>query len=199
MKSRRIVFVALFALLVCSLIPSPAKAGAPTDQIRATVDKVLAIVSDPRLKSEDKKQEQRDQLREVISARFDFNEMAKRSLGPNWARHTLEEQRAFVKLFTDLLEKTYADKIESYNGKKVLYTREKQDGDDAKVDTKLATKKSEEYSISYKLHSSGGDWKVYDVVIENISLVNNYRSQFSHVLANSSFDDLLRRMSEKHS
>ncbi len=69
--------------------------------------------------------------------------------------------------------------------------------DDAEVDTQLATKKSEEYSISYKLHSSGGDWKVYDVVIENISLVGNYRSQFSHVLANSSFDDLLRRMGEK--
>ncbi len=197
MKRYRTPLAALFTLFVCFLIPSLARAGAPTDQVRATADKVLAIVQDPSLKSPDKEQERRNQLREVISARFDFDEMAKRSLGPTWNRRSPEEQREFVKLFTDLLEKTYADKIESYNGQKILYTHEKQNGNDAEVDTKIVTKKGEDFSINYKLHSAGGDWKVYDIVIENISLVNNYRSQFNHVLASSSFDDLLRRMRGK--
>ncbi len=195
MKNFRTLPIALFAFLVCSLINvSSGRAGVPMDQLRSTTDKVLDILKDPNLKSEGKKEERRAELRKVIYQRFDFDEMAKRSLGPNWARRSPEEQREFVKLFTDLLENTYADKMESYNGEKILYGREKQEGDDAQVDTKIVTQKGEQYSINYKLHPVGGDWKVYDVVIENISLVNNYRSQFNHVLASSSFDDLLRRM-----
>ncbi len=198
MKSSKILSMTFItALLVWALIPVRANASAPTDQVRATADKVLAILRDPNLKGESKKQERRSQLREVISARFDFNEMAKRSLGPTWGRVKPEQQSEFVKLFTDLLEGTYADKMESYNGEKILYTREREDGDNAQVDSKVATKKGEEFSINYKLQSSGGDWKVYDVVIENISLVNNYRSQFNHVLARSSFDDLLQRLRQK--
>lgn len=195
MKKFKILTVALLALLVFSF-PFPLRAGAPTDQLRSTVDRVLAILQDPKLKSEDKKTERRDELRKVIYERFDFNEMAKRSLGPNWRQRSPEEQREFVNLFTELLENTYADKMESYNGEKVLYAREKPDRDDAEVDTEVVTKKGE-FSINYKLHPVGADWKVYDVVIENISLVNNYRSQFNHVLASSSFDDLLRRMRQK--
>ena len=136
-------------------------------------------------------------MRQVISARFDFAEMAKRSLGQQWQRRTAEEQAEFVKLFTDLLEDAYVSKMESYNGEKVLYTRENQDSDSVEVDTKIATKKGEEYSINYKLHQSKGEWKVYDVVIENVSLVNNYRSQFNRILANSSFNDLVQRIKEK--
>ncbi len=193
MKNSTTLPIALFAFLVCSLInAAPGRAGVPMDQLRSTTDKVLTILKDPNLK--DKKEERRAELRKVIYQRFDFDEMAKRSLGPNWGRRSPDEQGEFVKLFTNLLENTYADKMESYNGEKILYGREKQEGDDAQVDTKIVTQKGEQYAINYKLHPVGGDWKVYDVVIENISLVNNYRSQFNHVLASSSFDDLLRRM-----
>lgn len=197
MRSDKTRYAALFLSVLYFLLPSPLRAGVPTEQVQTTVDKVLSILRDPQLKSENKSEERTSQLRQVISHRFDFNEMAKRSLGAHWRRVTPEKQQEFVKLFTDLLEKTYVDKIASYNGEKVLYTRENQDKDYAEVDTKIVTKKGEEFSINYKLHPASGQWKVYDVVIENISLVNNYRSQFNRVIAGSSFEDLLRRLNEK--
>ncbi len=193
--------IRFLALVVWSLylfVPSPLSAGAPTDQIRETADKVLAILRDPNLKSEAKKEERRSELRQVIYTRFDFEDMAKRSLGAYWRGRTPEEQQDFVKTFSELLEKSYADKIESYNGEKFAYKSEVQDKDYAEVDTKVATKKGEEFSINYKLHLVNGVWKVYDVAIENISLVNNYRSQFNRILSTSSYDELMRRMKEKN-
>jgi phospholipid transport system substrate-binding protein len=173
----------------------PAAAGPPTDQTRMTVDRVLSILKNPSLQSNPK--QRREQLRETIYPRFDFTEMAKRSLGPHWSRRSPQEQQEFVKVFTDLLESSYVDQIESYNGEKIAYTREQLDKDSAEVFTKVITKKGEEFSINYKLHPVGGEWKVYDVVVEDVSLVNNYRSQFNRVLANASFDELLRKLQQK--
>lgn len=195
LKAQKVIVLVL--LLLVSL-PDPARAGIPSDQVRQTTDKVLLILQDPRLKAADKKNERRGQLRQVISARFDFNEMAKRSLGQHWQRRSAEEQRQFVQLFSDLLERSYADQIESFNGEKIVYSRENQDRDHAEVDTRVITSKGEEFAVNYKLHSAGQEWKVYDVVIENISLVNNYRSQFNRVLANSSFAEFLRKLQEKN-
>ncbi len=197
MRSYKTRYAALFLSVFYFLIPSPLRAGIPTEQIQTTVDKVLNILQDSRLKPENKKEERKNLLRQALSPRFDFHEMAKRSLGTHWQRVAPEKQQEFVKLFTDLLEKTYVDKIDSYSGEKVLYTRENQDRDSAEVDTKIVTKKGEGFSINYRLHSASGQWKVYDVVIENISLVNNYRSQFNRVLRESSFEELLRRMRGK--
>ena len=177
--------------------PVSVAAGAPEDQVRQSVDKLLAILSDPRLKQEGKKNERREELKKVIYQRFDFTEMARRSLGPEWRRHTPEEQKEFVKLFTDLLERAYLDRIESYNGEKVQYLGEREDHSYAEVQTKLVNNKGQEFSINYRLHNVNGDWKVYDVVGEDISVVNNYRAQFSHVLASSSYQELIHRMKEK--
>jgi phospholipid transport system substrate-binding protein len=177
--------------------PVSVAAGAPEDQVRQSVDKLLAILSDPRLKQEDKKNERREELKKVIYQRFDFTEMARRSLGPEWRRHTPEEQKEFVKLFTDLLERAYLDRIESYNGEKVQYLGEREDHGYAEVQTKLVNNKGQEFSINYRLHNVNGDWKVYDVVGEDISVVNNYRAQFSHVLASSSYQELIHRMKVK--
>lgn len=185
----------VFFLVFYFSVPSALQAGIPTDQVRNTVDKVLTILQDPSFKS--KMTERRQQLRHIMSARFDFAEMAKRSLGQHWGRRTPKEQEEFVKLFTDLLEDSYVNKIESYNGEKVLYTRENEDSTSAEVNTKIVTKKGEEFAVNYKLHPVGKEWKVYDVVVENISLVNNYRSQFNRILAKSSFEDLIQRMKEK--
>lgn len=181
------------------LLASPADAGAPTEQIRSTADKVLSILKDPKLRSPARKNERREQLRAVIYPRFDFAEMAKRSLGPQWSQRSPQEQREFVRLFTELLEHTYVGKIESYNGEKITYSHENIDDDHAEVFTKVVTKKGQDFSVNYLLHSVNGDWKVYDVVIENISLVNNYRAQFNSVLARSSFDGLLRKLQAKAS
>lgn len=198
MQQHKAQKVIVLVLLLLVFLPDSSRAGIPSDQVRQTADKVLSILQDPRLKAADKKKERRDQLRQVISARFDFDEMAKRSLGQHWQRRTTEEQRQFVQLFTDLLERSYVDKIESFNGEKVLYGRENQDGDQAEVDTRVVTNKGEEFSVNYKLYSAGREWKVYDVVIENISLVNNYRSQFNRVLANSTFAEFLRKLQGKN-
>jgi phospholipid transport system substrate-binding protein len=172
-------------------------AGVPGDQVRQTADKVLAILKDPQLKGESKKNERRDKLKEVIYQRFDFTEMARRSLGSEWRRHSPEEQREFVKLFTGLLERAYLDNIESYNGEKFQYLKEREDNNYAQVDTKIIDAKGQEFSVNYRLHNRNGDWKVYDVVIEDISLINNYRSQFNRVLATSSHEELVNRMKGK--
>lgn len=179
------------------LLALPAGAGAPTEQIRATADKVLSILNNPELRSAARKNERREQLRAVIYPRFDFAEMAKRSLGPQWSRRSPQEQREFVRLFTEVLENSYVGNIESYNGEKMTYTRENLDKDHAEVFTKVVTKKGEDFSVNYILRPVDGEWKVYDVVIENISLVNNYRSQFNRILAKASFDELLRKLQAK--
>ena len=177
--------------------PIRVAAGAPQEQLRQSVDKLLAILNDPQLKAERKKNERREKLKEVLYQRFDFTEMAKRSLGAEWRRRTPEQQKEFVRLFTDLLEQSYLDKIESYSGEKVRYLKERQDGDYAEVETKIVDKAGQEYSVDYRLHKVDGDWKVYDVIIEDVSLVSNYRSQFSRVLTKSSFEELLKTMKEK--
>jgi phospholipid transport system substrate-binding protein len=174
-----------------------ANAGAPSEQLRNTVDQVLVILQDPALKPETQKNERREQLRRVIFARFDFSEMARRSLGPEWRRRSPAEQQEFTNLFTDLLQESYIGTIESYSGEKVSYGRETQDQDNAEVQTTLMTKGDATYSINYRLRLLGKDWKVYDVVVENISLVNNYRSQFNRVISKSSYDELVRTMKEK--
>ena len=172
-------------------------AGVPGDQVRQSVDKLLAILKDPQLKGESKKNERRDKLKEVIYQRFDFTEMARRSLGSEWRRRSPEEQREFVKLFTGLLERAYLDNIESYNGEKFRYLKEQEDNNQAQVDTKIVGNKGQEFSVNYRLHNRNGDWKVYDVVIEDISLINNYRSQFNRMLATSSYEELVNRMKGK--
>jgi phospholipid transport system substrate-binding protein len=172
-------------------------AGAAGEQIKQTVDQIVATVADPALKGEAKQQERRRKLREIVYARFDFNEMAKRSLGSHWQKRSPEEQKEFVKLFTDLLESAYLDKLEQYNGEKVRYLNERQEADFAEVSTKVIDGKGEELSLNYRLHNVNGDWKVIDVVIENISLVNNYRSQFNRVLAKSSYGELVQTMKQK--
>lgn len=186
-------------LLSYLLLPSPSSAAGPIKEVRATVDKVLIIVRNPNLKSEAQKANLRAQLAEVIYPRFDFTEMAKRSLGPHWGRRTSEEQREFVKIFSELLRNSYVDRIESYGSQTILYIREIKDTNYAEVDTKIVTDKREGLSINYKLHSVNNEWKVYDVVIENISVVNNYRSQFNRVIARSSFEELVRIIKDKQS
>ena len=198
MKIRSITFtLGWLAVMVCLLFPTGLHAGVPTDQVRSTVDHVLEILNNPKPTSPAAKQQRRSRLRQVIYPRFDFAEMGRRSLGPSWRRITPSEQQEFVQLFTQLLEESYINNIEAYNGEKILYSGETQEQDYAEVETKIVKKQGEQIAVDYKLHKVDGDWKVYDVVIENISLVNNYRSQFSRFLVKSSFPELLDRIREK--
>lgn len=187
-------------LLLCYLLlPAVAGADSPTEQVRTTVDKVLTIVRRPNPKSKAQVEAQRAQLAEVISPRFDFPEMAKRSLGRHWAGRTPGEQREFIEILATLLRKSYADNIESYTGQNVLYTREREDRNYAEVDTKIVVENRPPFAINYKLHSVDKEWKVYDLIIEDISVINNYRSQFDRVIAKTSYADLVRILKEKQS
>lgn len=197
MQHLKIVFIAAVALSAQLFVSADLMAGAPTDQVRQTADQVFALLRNPKFKGPDKESQRRDRLRQIIGTRFNFDEMAKRSLGANWRRVGADEQKRFIELFTDLLERSYAGQIESYNGEKIVYGRENVAQDQAEVDTKVVDKKGQEFTVNYKLHSNNGDWRVYDVVIDNISLVNNYRSQFNRILAKSSFNDLLKKLEAK--
>ena len=198
-RCSRVATFGLLYLFVSIVVPAPSRAGGPTDQVRGTVDKVLTIVRSSHPTSKAQIDAQRAQLIEVIYPRFDFAEMAKRSLGPHWAGRTPEEQREFVTIFAAMLGQSYANNIESYTSQNVLYTRETEDQSYAEVDTKIVAEKRQSITINYKLHSINQEWKVYDLVIEDISVVNNYRSQFDRVIARSSFEDLVRAIKEKQS
>lgn len=184
-------------LMTLLLHPSFAAAGPAADQLKHTVDAVLGILNDPALKGDAKTRERRQKLREIIYSRFDFAEMAKRSLGAQWQKRSPAEQKEFVQVFTDLLEGAYLDNLESYSGEKVRFLKDRQEQDHAEVSTKIVNKKGEEFVVGYRLHEVNGDWKVLDVIIEDISLVNNYRSQFNRVLARSSYADLIETMRQK--
>jgi phospholipid transport system substrate-binding protein len=197
-RSNRIALTAAaLLLLAAALEPARATAGVPTEQIKATVDKAVLVLKDPGLRAESKTKERRDQLRQILFVRFDFNEMAKRALGANWRRRTAKEQEEFIHLFTELLERAYAETIESYTEEQIIYVNERLDGSYADVQSKILTSKGEEFSINYKAHLMSGEWRVYDVVVENISMVNNFRSQFNRVIANSSYEELVRRLRDK--
>jgi len=196
-RNKQLTRTAGFLLWILALLSVEAHAGLPTDQIKSTVDKALTVLRDPTLKPPAKVKDRRDQLRQILFARFDFTEMAKRALGANWRRRTPQEQEEFVHLFTDVLERAYADIIESYTDEKILYINERIDGSFADVNSKIVTSKGAEYSINYKAHLVSNEWKVYDVVAENVSLVNNYRSQFNRVISHSSYEDLVNRLKSK--
>ena len=195
MRYRNKAIIAVLVLLILTSVD--ANAGLPTDQIKSTVDRAVMVLKDPRLKPPAKLKERRDQLRQILFARFDFTEMAKRALGSNWRRRTPQEQEEFIRLFTDVLERAYAEIIESYTDEKIVYLNERVDGSYADVASKILTSQGQEYSINYKAHLISSEWKVYDVVAENISLVNNYRSQFNRVISNASYEELVRRLRDK--
>jgi len=187
----------VWVLTVTLIQPRAGSAGVPTDQMRSTVDRGLAILKDPALNSAGAKEARRSELNKAIFPRFDFEEMANRSLGAEWRRRTPAEQMEFIRLFTELLKDSYVDSIESYRGDKVFYRRESQDGAYADVATRVINERGEEFAIDYRLNIEASQWKVYDVIIENVSIVNNYRAQFSRILGRSSFAELLHTIRDK--
>ena len=197
MKGKSVVFFLLIVGVAVLVRPRAAAAGEPTEQIRAAINDGVEILNKARLDNQSGRTETIAKLRKIVYPLFDFNEMARRSLGAYWRRLDPSQQREFVAVFTDLLEKTYAKNIDLYDGQKVAYTGETIDQEYAEVHTKLLSRKGDSYAVDYRLLRVGGKWRVYDVVAEGISLVNNYRSQFNRVMANSSFEELIRKMKEK--
>ena len=197
LRRHRAVLALLLALMVTMLTSQWALAGVPTDQLRAQIDRVLKVLEDPELKKEGHVKERRAAVRKIANDIFDFSETARRSLGRHWQGRTPAEQSEFVQLFSDLLERSYISKIETYGGEKISYLGDTIEGEQAKVQTKLVTKGSGDIPIEYRMHKKGDRWLVYDVVIEGVSLVANYRTQFNKIIQTSSFQELMNKMKNK--
>ena len=176
---------------------SGATAETPTEAVKGVVDEVIRLLQDPSLKSPGQKKIRRERMKQVIDRRFDYEEMARRSLGASWRSLNAGQRQEFVRLFGELLEASYADKIEKYRNEKVQYLQENvEDADYAEVRTSLL-RKNDKIPMNYRLLRKDRGWMVYDVVIEGVSLVSNYRSQFSRVISESSYGELMRRLRVK--
>jgi phospholipid transport system substrate-binding protein len=185
--------------LVGMLMPMLSVAGSATEAMKATIDEVLRVLKDKELKQPANADERRQQLEKVVGDRFDYEEMSRRALGAPWNQLADKEKKEFVSLFRTLLTSSYADKIETYSGEGVQYINERTEKEYAEVRTKVLTGKTE-IPLDYRLLNKAGDWRVYDVILDGVSLVNNYRGQFSKILKSSNYADLvdqLRKKSEK--
>lgn len=196
MVRRRFLSLASAALLALVAAQS-AVAGSPTEQLKAEIDRVINTLEDPALKAKERLAARRQAIRNITNGVFDWTEMAKRSLGPHWPSGTAEEREEFVGLFRDLLEHSYISKIESYRGERITYVGESVEGDHATVRTTILTKQGQAVPVDYRLTLKVGRWFVYDVVIDGISLVSNYRAQFSEIIRASSYKGLLERIKKK--
>jgi phospholipid transport system substrate-binding protein len=186
-----------FLILLILGIAMPVLAGEPQEKIKQTTDKILSIVTNLALKNPAKEEERSGLIRSAVDERFEWEEMARRSLATHWAKRTPEERKEFVRLFADLLERTYLSKVEDYSGEKVRYEGETIDGDYAVVKVKIVTKKNKDIPVQYRLKKEGNDWFVYDVSIEGVSLVNNYRTQFNSIITQSSYENLIKLLKAK--
>ena len=192
--------VRLAAVVVLTLgLTMPVWAGPPTDQVRQYTDQVLKIMHDSTLQAPNKRFERRAAVRKVAIQVFDVEETAKRALGRHWRERTPAERAEFVDLFADLLERTYIGKIDLYGGEQIRYVNESVDGDYAIVRARIITKRDTEVPVDAKMLRKGDRWYIYDIAIENISLVGNYRAQFDQIVRTTSYQELVRRLKDRNS
>lgn len=197
LKKNRLLLRPLIVLMLL-IIPrlTCADASSPMEVIRSGTDKVLSILHQSKTGQSHPLQEREGEILNVVSSYFNFDEMAKRSLGHSWEQQSPENRQEFAKLFKKLLFNTYLDRMEKYHDEKVSYDNQRVDDDFAVVKTHFLSH-NDNISIDYRLHKEGEQWKVYDVVVEDISYVENYRSQIASILANQSFDSLLNLLRQK--
>jgi phospholipid transport system substrate-binding protein len=187
----------MLAAVLAILSAGEAAAGPATDQLKGAVDRVIKVLEDPSLKGDDRVVERRTAVRKIANEIFDFNEIARRALARHWQPLTDKQRVEFVSLFSDLLERSYISKIELYGGEKIQYVGERVEADTATVATRIVTKNGTEVPIDYRLLKRGDRWMVYDVSIEGVSLVSNYRTQFNKIIQTGSFEDLIQKLRTK--
>jgi|SRR5687768_5730602 len=194
----RIVHGLVVVLTVAMLAAfDPASAGPPTEQLRAQMDRVIKVLEDPELKREGRQVERRAAIRRLANEIFDFSETTRRSLGQHWQARTPAEREQFVRLYADLLERSYIGKIELYSGERILFVGDTIERDQATVRTRLQTKAGTEIPVDYRMHRVGDRWLTYDVAIEGVSMVANYRAQFNKIIQASGYAALVSKLTEK--
>jgi len=185
-------FTILAAALLLGLAPA-AWAGQPTDQLRTYTDQVLKVLENPALSL----LERREAVRSLAEQVFDVSETARRALGSHWLERTPAEREEFVKLFASLLEQTYINRIDEFGGEKLTYVSEQIDGDRAIVKARITTRNGTDVPVESRLLQKETRWLIYDILIENLSLISNYRSQFDRVIRTSGYEELVKRLKTK--
>jgi len=198
MKTKRIFILNIIFIYIIAVASFAGAASAPTVELKASIDSMLEILRDKDLAQPDKKEERRSRISSLIRDRFDFKEMARRSLARNWNKRSVEEKKEFVEIFSDLLQSSYIGKIEGYTDEKITYDKEelKKEGTYGVVSTTIITK-DVNIPIDYKLILKNDKWWVYDVVVEGVSFVSTYRSQYDKVIKRESYAALIEKMKTK--
>ncbi|MCE5244682.1 MAG: ABC transporter substrate-binding protein [Syntrophobacteraceae bacterium] len=188
-----------FAVLAAFTESAALAAPAPLAVVREGTDQALKILRETQSSTGLPLRQRKDEILTIVNRYFNFDEMARRALGRPWKDQSPDKQKEFVRLFRDLLFNTYVDRVQSYTGtnEKIVYDNERIEGDYALVKTRIRGFKDTDVQVDYRLRQEKGEWKVYDVIVEGVSFIDNYRGQFNSILANESFDSLLRRLSEK--
>jgi phospholipid transport system substrate-binding protein len=193
----RRTLMTMTAALLLGLTASVAAALTPTETVRSRVDEALQSLSKTANPGAEASERRRADIRRAADTLFDFPDMSRRALGRHWTDRTPAEREEFTRLFTDLIARTYIGKIDRYAGESIAYVGERVDGDEASVRSQVVTAKGSQIPVEYRLHRANDMWSAYDVLIENVSLVGTYRSQFDRIIKAESFADLLRRLREK--
>jgi phospholipid transport system substrate-binding protein len=188
--------LAVAALLLFAPV-AQVSAGIPPYQLKGAIDRVVKTLEDPVLKGDGKVADRRRAVRKVADDIFDFQEISRRALARHWQTLNDKQREEFVMLFADLLERSYISKIELYGGEKILYANERIDGDVATVGTRIITKNGTDVPVDYRMLKRGPRWMVYDVNIEGVSLVSNYRTQFNKIIQTASYDELVHKLKTK--
>jgi phospholipid transport system substrate-binding protein len=190
-------FIVGITLVMCLIFPIHVFAGAPIEAVKGHVDKVLDVLRDPSLKAESAKKAKKDKVREISEKMFDFTELSKRTLGKNWSKFNPAQQKEFIELYTSILEDAYADKIMAYTDEKIDFSKEVALTEKTVEVQSKVLRKAGDIPIYYRVIMKEGSWRVYDVVIEGISLISNYRSQFNEILAKKPPESLLETLRKK--
>jgi len=191
-----------FSVVIAFLILNAAAAGdvwagMPADQVRLQIERVVKVLADPRLRVPGREQERHAAIRRIAEETFDLGEMTRRTLGPHWSGLTEAERAEFVTLFGDLLDRAYFTRIAAYNGEKITVLGDSIDGDLATVRTRIVTQHGAEVPVDYRMLRRGDRWVIYDVSIEGVSLVANYRAQFNRIIQTSSYQALVDKLKSK--
>jgi phospholipid transport system substrate-binding protein len=189
-------FAALAFILVWAS-PCAAEEEAPVAIIQKSIDQIISILNSDAYKTAANKEQAREQIYGIVESRFAWEEMGKRSLGQLWKNQNKDDQARYVDLYRQLLKTTYIDKLEGFSGEKVVYDKENIKDRFAEVQTQIVRPAGDKIPVYYRMVSTDKGWQVYDVVIEGVSLIKNYRSQFEEILADHAFVDFLKKIEEK--
>lgn len=197
MRLKNQILISLLTILFVFTFSSLLWAESPGEVIVETVNKGLEILRDPSLQDVGKISERRQKMWDILTPVFNFEEISRRALGQHWKNRTAKERKEFILIFTNNLKNTYLYKTDSYANEKIIYLRENRQGNCSKVQTNFVTTEGKKIAVDYSMHRIDNTWKVYDITIEGVSMVSNYRSQFNSILHKSSFEELIQKLKEK--